>query len=671
MGKLIVFFLLVALVPTSVVAWLSFRSQRASLEQAEYNRLDEARQLRKTELSNYLQQTQTNLKFLATTPSAQEAFRKLTGSGDSAESTEMASDLRAKAMADTERVIGRWKVVFGNKNGYEDVLLINSDGDIVYAHKGGAVLEENVGKSEPFRDSSLRKLWATIMKTQEPGMADFGPYKPAKTVSAFMGVPVFNQRGLPCGGLFLRLGTERINAIFKAKEEAAKSVRVYLVGADYLLRSEASSKDEKTSMQAKKVETEATTKALKGGSGTAVVEKDGRIMLSSYSPVGLMENKELGADFEWAVISEVDQSLAFKPVTDLLFRLLLIMVAGVVGVSVVAFFLARSIARPVRFVSQHAARVSEGDLTADLPELRRSDEIGALAESFRAMVHNLRDQATQVRQGVGVLSSSVAEISGTISQLAVGTSKTASAITETTTTVSQVKDAAKVSSSKAKNVSEASKQAVRISESGTKATEDTIQRMHLIKQQMESIGETVVRLSDQSKAIEEIIAAVQDLADQSNLLAVNASIEAARAGDQGKGFSVVAHEIKNLADQSKEATEQIRNILQDTRRWVSAVVMATEQGIKAVDAGVEQSALAGQSIEALVSSVVQSSQEASVIEASSDQQAVGVEQVSSAMARIEQTVSENLQSTAQLKNAAQKLRTLGEQLQASMDRYKV
>ena len=133
----------------------------------------------------------------------------------------------------------------------------------------------------------------------------------------------------------------------------------------------------------------------------------------------------------------------------------------------------------------------------------------------------------------------------------------------------------------------------------------------------------MVKLSDQGKAIEEIIEVVQDLADQSNLLAVNASIEAARAGDRGKGFAVVAHEIKTLADQSKEATEQVRGILQETRQWISAVVMATEQGIKAVEAGVEQSALAGESIEALVSSVVQSSHAASIIETTSDQQAVG------------------------------------------------
>jgi methyl-accepting chemotaxis protein len=195
--------------------------------------------------------------------------------------------------------------------------------------------------------------------------------------------------------------------------------------------------------------------------------------------------------------------------------------------------------------------------------------------------------------------------------------------------------------------------------------------MKMIREQMESIGETVVRLSDRGRDIEEIIATVQDIADQSNLLAVNASIEAARAGDRGKGFAVVAHEIKSLADQSKDAVQQVRSILQDIRKWIGAVVMAAEQGSKAVDAGVEQSVLAGEAIQALAESVVRSSQAASVIETSSGQQSVGVEQVSSAMASIEPAVNQNLMGTTQLENAAQKLKKLGEQLRESVNRYRI
>ena len=106
---------------------------------------------------------------------------------------------------------------------------------------------------------------------------------------------------------------------------------------------------------------------------------------------------------------------------------------------------------------------------------------------------------------------------------------------------------------------------------------------------MTFIADSIVRLSEQSIAIGEIISSVGDLASQSNLLAVNASIEAAKAGEHGKGFAVVAQEVRSLAEQSKESTEQIRRILNDIQKAISSAVMATEQGGKTVENSVLQS----------------------------------------------------------------------------------
>ena len=243
-------------------------------------------------------------------------------------------------------------------------------------------------------------------------------------------------------------------------------------------------------------------------------------------------------------------------------------------------------------------------------------------------------------------------------------------MTETTATVEEVKQAAGMASFRSKRVALLAEEAVKVSSEGRKATEETVARMNLIKEQMESVGETVVRLSEHGRAIEDLIATVQDLAEQSNLLAVNASIEAARAGEQGKGFAVVAQEIKSLAEQSRDATEQVRSILEETRKWVSAVVMATEQGTKAVDKGVEQSVNAGDAIGALNSSVEESAQAASVIQTISEQQVTGMDQVSTAMAGIEMTISQNLAGTRQLEMAAKRLSDLGNQLRTLVEAYR-
>jgi len=341
-----------------------------------------------------------------------------------------------------------------------------------------------------------------------------------------------------------------------------------------------------------------------------------------------------------------------------------------IGAILVSLPLSSAITRPIAAAADLAVAISRGDLSKGLT-VKSSDEVGRLALALNEMLENLREQTRRTLEGVNVLWASAAEISSTVAELGQTTSKMSAAVAETSTTVEEVKQSARVASERAKKVSTDSQQAVEISAAGTKATEDTTTKMNHIKRQMESIGETVVKLSQQSQAIEAIIETVQDLADQSNLLAVNASIEAARAGEQGKGFAVVAHEIKSLAEQSKNATAQVRTILDATRKWVSAVVMAAEEGSKAVEAGVLQSAIAGESIHALAASLTASSQSAQVIDTSTEQQFVGVDQVAQAMANIDQAMQQNVTGMAQLEGAARRLEELGESLKQLVERYRV
>ncbi|MEO6666724.1 MAG: methyl-accepting chemotaxis protein, partial [Nitrospiria bacterium] len=301
-----------------------------------------------------------------------------------------------------------------------------------------------------------------------------------------------------------------------------------------------------------------------------------------------------------------------------------------------AAFLNRIIAGPLKEISGVAERVASGDLTVNLPSNNRADEVGVLSQTFRRMVDGLREVNREIREGVNVLTSSASEILAATTQVAAGAAETATAVSETTTTVEEVKQTAQVASQKAKYVSETAQKASQTSQAGRKSVEESVEGMGRIREQTESIAESIVRLSEQSQAIGEIIATVNDLAEQSNLLAVNAAIEAAKAGEQGKGFAVVAQEVKSLAEQSKQATAQVRTILSDIQKATSAAVMATEQGSKAVEAGVKQSAEAGETIRVLAESIVEAAQAATQIAASSQQQLVGMDQVALAMENIKQ-----------------------------------
>lgn len=331
----------------------------------------------------------------------------------------------------------------------------------------------------------------------------------------------------------------------------------------------------------------------------------------------------------------------------------------------------RIIAVPLKTFAGIANQVADGDLSVTAPAEDRSDEVGELMRTFRGMVANLRRTTQDLHEGVGVLAAASSEILSTTTQVTSGASETASAVTETTATVEEVKQTAQLTSQKARYVSDSAQKAAQVSRAGRNSVEESIAGMHRIQEQMESIADSIVRLSEQSQAIGEIIATVNDLAEQSNVLAVNAAIEANKAGEHGKGFVIVAQEVKSLAEQSKQATAQVRAILGDIQKATSTAVLATEQGHKAVEAGVQQSTEAGESIRQLADSINEAAQAATQIAASSQQQMVGMDQVALAMENVKQASTQNVAGSKQVEVAAQDLHELGARLKQAAEQYRL
>lgn len=273
----------------------------------------------------------------------------------------------------------------------------------------------------------------------------------------------------------------------------------------------------------------------------------------------------------------------------------------------------------------------------------------------------------QVKEAINVLASSSSEIMAATCLVTAGATETATAISETTTTVEEVKQAALLSTQKARYVSESAQKTAQVAQNGKKSVETMKEGMNHIREQMETIAETIVKLSEQSQAIGEIMATVNDIAEQSNLLAVNAAIEAAKAGGEGKGFAVVAQEIKSLAEQSKQATAQVRGILRDVQKGIGASVMVTEQGSKAVETGVKQSNGAEDAIRLLAESLAEAAHAATQIAASSQQQLAGMEQIALAMENIKQASAGNVASSKQTETSAHNLHGVGQKLQEMVE----
>ncbi len=273
----------------------------------------------------------------------------------------------------------------------------------------------------------------------------------------------------------------------------------------------------------------------------------------------------------------------------------------------------------------------------------------------------------QLRGASASISTSAAQLLAVSSQVAAGAAQTAASTNETTATVEEVKQTALLAQEKASELAGRSQNLVQTAEAGRATVEDTIARIEMMQSQMDLVVETITRLSDQTQAVGDIIATVNDLAEQSNLLSVNASIEAAKAGEQGKGFTVVAQEVKSLAEQSKQAVSHVRSILNEIQSAGRMAAQAAQEGREAVEAGRDQSRESGEAIDKLAQGTSEAAQSAVQISASSRQQLAGMEQIGQAISTINEAGNQSVSGTRQVEVEVKQLQDLALHLKRLVD----
>ncbi|MDP3848330.1 MAG: methyl-accepting chemotaxis protein [Pseudomonas sp.] len=360
--------------------------------------------------------------------------------------------------------------------------------------------------------------------------------------------------------------------------------------------------------------------------------------------------------------------LALQTQRDLLFKLGL---ALVTAAALLAWLLSRHIAQPLARLTGWAEQIGRGEIPREVAASARQDEVGRLAQAFVNMSGYLRELVQELNESIAVLAASSEEILAVTTQVAASTQETATAISEIATTVAEVKQTAILAGSKSQSVAASTERTRLVAEGGRQALDETLKGMRQIREQMQAVAESIMRLGEQSQTIGEIVASVNDLAEQSNLLGVNASIEAVKAGEAGKGFSVVAQEVKTLAEQSKLATAQVRGILGEIQKAMSKAVLQAEQGSKTVESGYQRAEVSGEAIRTLSSSIEESSEMALQIAATSQQQMIGMDQIGSAMENIRQASQDNVGGTRQVDLAARNLHQLGLKLKGLAGQFKL
>lgn len=279
-----------------------------------------------------------------------------------------------------------------------------------------------------------------------------------------------------------------------------------------------------------------------------------------------------------------------------------------------------------------------------------------------------RSVTVPVGNAVGQLEASSAQILAATRQQSASAQEQAAAVSQTLTSVDEISKTAEQVAQRARQVGDAVQHSQEIGGAGRKTVTDSITALGTLRERVEATADSMLALAEKAQAIGEIIASVNDIAEQTHLLALNAGIEASRAGEAGRGFSVVAAEVKALADQSKKATTQVRGILGEIQKATNAAVLASEEVSRGVVAASTVANQAGDTIRQLTDTLNTTAEVALQIVASSGQQTIGMIQIQQAMRNIDEGAQQALTAMQQTEQTALNMDRLGGELRALTDR---
>lgn len=342
-----------------------------------------------------------------------------------------------------------------------------------------------------------------------------------------------------------------------------------------------------------------------------------------------------------------------------------------VGAFLVAYLMARYLSGRLAVMSNVAEKVAHGDLSHPPLEIGAQDDIGRMASAFNRMLVSQRNLVKQIADTAVQISGAAGEFSANARQQEQGAREQSSSLEEVSSSMSALSDTARVIASNADAMGQVSDEMSTTVRGGQDALRIARTAIGEIAEQNDLIADRINKLYEKSQAIINIVDIIDDISDRLDLLALNAALEGSRVGDVGKGFSLVAQEMRRLAENVVGSTKEIKETIEEIHRFIQASLEASQQGTATSRQGVEEMAKMAESMASIFSAIEQTTESARKITVSTQQQLSSTQQMVAAMGEVAAVSSQGLVSAQEVTFAAGGMNDLAGRLREQVNRFQI
>ncbi|BDQ37933.1 hypothetical protein SYK_22930 [Pseudodesulfovibrio nedwellii] len=585
--------------------------------------------------------------------------------------------------------------------GYADALIVDDTGHIVFSVTRGSELGEDIAKGHLSR-SRLQKAWKRAL-AGETVFVDFHPYSPLeRQPCAFIAAPIRRYGKEIEGVAMLRIPVESVNAVMSPRAGMGKTGEAYLVGQDRLMRSDLYSDVEQYSVEASfasprrgAMDTLPARKGLAGEKGSMdAIDYRGHEVLAGYAPVPV-------GDTVWGLVVKIDASEALASISNLENAAIIVAGSSAVGILIVTLiFLRCALLRPLNGLREYAGKVAEGELDA-VASGEFKGELKQVQEAIECMVHTLGDkmqeaevaselaqsraveseaavvQAESERQArtdaakaqregmlqaagmLEVVVTGMKEASGVVNsesdRILEGANSLSHRVEQTATSMEQLAGSIREVAGNAEDASKAAELAHNRAREGAEVVRKTVHSIGDVHTITEQLKVKVANLGAKASSIDKVMTVISDIADQTNLLALNAAIEAARAGEAGRGFAVVADEVRKLAEKTMDATREVGGSIADIQADVQENIRGMDMAAEKVDSANGLAGESGDALNEIMEFFEATTQQVEAIAAASSQQSAAGEEINRAVSEVDAVSSKTAQAVGETGGAIAEL----------------